>query len=178
VIGGAAGAFPPLVGWTAMTGSIDLPALYLFAIIFFWTPPHFWALALIKRQDYARAGIPMMPVVQGERWTKVQMVAYTLMLIPLTIMPSVFGALGLFYLGAAILLGGRLLWYALRVLREAGVTPTAWRMYKFSLLYLALLFVAMGVDRAVPFGHRFERAPILILDQPEGEAMGAGHGGH
>jgi protoheme IX farnesyltransferase len=180
VIGGAAGAFPPLVGWTAMTGSIDLPALYLFAIIFFWTPPHFWALALIKRQDYARAGIPMMPVVQGERWTKVQMVAYTLMLIPLTIMPSVFGALGLFYLGAAILLGGRLLWYALRVLREAGVTPTAWRMYKFSLLYLALLFVAMGVDRAVPFGHGYERAPILILDQPETEGMGAGaeHEGH
>ncbi len=180
VIGGAAGAFPPLVGWTAMTGTIDLPALYLFAIIFFWTPPHFWALALIKQQDYAKAGVPMMPVVQGERWTKIQMLAYTLMLIPLTVMPSVFGALGLFYAAAAVLLGGRLLWYCLRVLREAGVTPTAWRMYKYSLLYLALLFVAMGIDRAVPFGHGYERAPILILNQPESEGMGAGagHEGH
>lgn len=180
VIGGAAGAFPPLVGWTAMTGSLDLTALYLFAIIFFWTPPHFWALALIKRNEYANAGIPMMPVVQGERWTKIQMLAYTLMLIPLTVMPAVFGALGLFYGVAALLLGGRLLWYSVRVLKEAGVTPTAWKMYKFSLLYLALLFVAMGVDRAVPFGHGFERSEILILDQPEQEAMGAGaeHEGH
>ncbi len=180
VIGGAAGAFPPLVGWTAMTGSLDLTALYLFAIIFFWTPPHFWALALIKQNEYANAGVPMMPVVQGERWTKVQMLAYTLMLIPLTVMPAIFGALGLFYGVAALLLGGRLLWYSVRVLREAGVTPTAWKMYKFSLLYLALLFVAMGVDRAVPFGHGFERSEILILDQPEQEAMGAGaeHEGH
>ncbi len=167
VIGGAAGAFPPLVGWTAMTGSIDLAAIYLFAIIFFWTPPHFWALALIKRQDYARAGVPMMPVVVGEHWTKVQMLAYTLMLIPLTVMPSVFGALGLFYAVAALALGGRLLWYCIKVLREETVTPTAWKMYKFSLLYLALLFVAMGLDRAVPFGHGFERHEVLILDQPE-----------
>jgi protoheme IX farnesyltransferase len=180
VIGGAAGAFPPLVGWTAMTGSLDLTAIYLFAIIFFWTPPHFWALALIKRTEYANAGVPMMPVVRGERWTKIQMLAYTLMLIPLTVMPAVFGALGLFYGVAALLLGGRLLWYSVRVLREAGVTPTAWKMYKFSLLYLALLFVAMGVDRAVPFGHGLERSEILILDQPEQEAMGAGaeHQGH
>jgi len=167
VIGGAAGAFPPLVGWTAMTGTIDLPAIYLFAIIFFWTPPHFWALALVKREEYARAGIPMMPVVQGERWTKVQMVAYTLLLIPLTLMPSVFGAMGLFYLVAALALGGRLLWYAIRVLRESGVTPTTWRMYKFSLLYLALLFVAMGVDRALPFGHIFGRSAEPALNQPE-----------
>jgi protoheme IX farnesyltransferase len=172
VIGGAAGAFPPLVGWTAMTGSVDLPAIYLFAIIFFWTPPHFWALALIKQQDYARARVPMMPVVSGEHWTKIQMLAYTLMLIPLTLMPSVFGALGLFYAAAALLLGGRLLWYALRVLRESGISPTTWGMYKFSLLYLALLFLAMGVDRALPFGHRFERAPVMILGRPDG--LGAG----
>lgn len=176
VIGGAAGAFPPLVGWTAVTGTLDLPAIYLFAIIFFWTPPHFWALALIKKQDYARAGIPMMPVVQGDHWTKIQMLAYTLMLIPLTVMPSVFGTLGLFYAVAALALGGRLLWYSIKVLREAGVTPTAWKMYKYSLLYLALLFVAMGVDRAMPFGHQFERAPLLILDHPEAAAMGAGVG--
>jgi protoheme IX farnesyltransferase len=171
VIGGAAGAFPPLVGWTAMTGQLDLPAIYLFAIIFFWTPPHFWALALVKRQDYARAGIPMMPVVAGEHWTKVQMLAYTLMLLPLTVMPAVFGSLGLFYAAIALGLGGRLLWYCVRLLREPVLLPTAWKMYKYSLLYLFLLFVAMGVDRAVPFGHRFERAPKLILGQPEAEAL-------
>jgi len=171
VIGGAAGAFPPLVGWTAMTGQLDLPAIYLFAIIFFWTPPHFWALALIKRQDYANAGVPMMPVVAGEHWTKVQMLAYTLMLIPLTIMPAVFGSLGLFYAAIALGLGGRLLWYCVRLLREQSLQPTAWRMYKYSLLYLFLLFIAMGVDRAVPFGHRFERAPVMILTHPESAAL-------
>jgi len=171
VIGGAAGAFPPLVGWTAMTGQLDLPALYLFAIIFFWTPPHFWALALVKRQDYARAGIPMMPVVAGEHWTKIQMLAYTLMLIPLTVMPTVFGSLGLFYAAIALVLGGRLLWYCVQLLREPVLLPTAWKLYKYSLLYLFLLFVAMGVDRAVPFGHRFERTPMLILGQPETEAL-------
>ena len=94
VIGGAAGAFPPLVGWAAMTGRLDLAAIYLFAIIFYWTPPHFWALALIKQADYARAGIPMMPVVRGEARTKYEMLVYTLMLLPLTVMPTLFGALG------------------------------------------------------------------------------------
>ena len=94
VIGGAAGAFPPLVGWAAMTGRLDLAAIYLFAIIFYWTPPHFWALALIKQADYARAGVPMMPVVRGEARTKCEMLVYTLMLLPLTIMPTLFGALG------------------------------------------------------------------------------------
>jgi protoheme IX farnesyltransferase len=179
VIGGAAGAFPPLVGWTAMTGQMDLAAIYLFAIIFFWTPPHFWALALVKQKDYANAGIPMMPVVAGEQWTKVQMLAYTLMLIPLTIMPSVFGALGLFYGAMAVGLGGRLLWYSIKVLREQSILPTAWKMYKYSLLYLFLLFIAMGVDRAVPFGHGFERTPILILDHPEQPAsMPMDHTGH
>jgi heme o synthase len=177
VIGGAAGAFPPLVGWAAVAGSLDLAALYLFAIIFFWTPPHFWALALLKQGDYAKAGVPMMPNVGGEQWTKVQMLAYTLMLLPLTVMPSVFGALGLFYALAAAVLGGRLLWYCFKLLREAGVTPTAWKMYKYSLLYLALLFVAMGIDRALPFGHQFERSPILILDKPDVEAIGAPDGG-
>jgi heme o synthase len=171
VIGGAAGAFPPLVGWTAMTGQLDLPAIYLFAIIFFWTPPHFWALALIKRQDYAKAGVPMMPVVAGEHWTKVQMLAYTLMLIPLTLMPSVFGSLGLLYAAVALGLGGRLLWYCIRLLREPALQPTAWKMYRYSLLYLFLLFAAMGVDRAVPFGHRFERGPVMILSHPETEAL-------
>ena len=152
VIGGAAGAFPPLVGWAAMTGGLDLAAVYLFAIVFYWTPPHFWALALIKQADYARAGIPMMPVVRGEARTKYEMLVYTLILLPLTILPSFFGALGPFYGVAAALLGARLLWYCIRLLRERTVTPVAWGMYRYSLLYLALLFVAMGVDRALPFG--------------------------
>ena len=167
VIGGAAGAFPPLVGWAAMTGRIDLAAIYLFAIIFYWTPPHFWALALIKQAEYAKAGVPMMPVVRGEQRTKVEMLLYTLFLIPLTVMPSFFGALGPFYLAAALVLGARLLWYCVQLLRETGVTPTAWRMYKYSLLYLALLFLAMGIDRALPF----ERGPgpgeLIILDSPD-----------
>ncbi|MGH7499835.1 MAG: heme o synthase, partial [Gemmatimonadales bacterium] len=167
VIGGAAGAFPPLVGWAAMTGRLDLAAVYLFAIIFYWTPPHFWALALIKQADYARAGVPMMPVVRGEARTKYEMLVYTLVLLPLTIMPTLFGALGVFYGVAAALLGARLLWYCVRLLREKSITPVAWQMYRYSLLYLALLFVAMGVDRALPFGHRPPPVEVLILDRPE-----------
>ena len=177
VIGGAAGAFPPLVGWAAMTGRLDLAAVYLFAIIFYWTPPHFWALALVKRGEYARAGVPMMPVVHGEARTKFEMLAYTLILLPLTLMPTLFGALGIFYGVAAALLGGRLLWYCIQLLREKTSGPVAWRMYRYSLLYLALLFVAMGVDRALPFGHWPERAPVLILDQPE-QDLATPAGGH
>jgi protoheme IX farnesyltransferase len=169
VIGGAAGAFPPLVGWAAMTGRLDLAAVYLFAIIFYWTPPHFWALALIKQADYAKAGIPMMPVARGEARTKYEMLVYTLMLLPLTIMPTLFGALGVFYGVAAALLGARLLWYCVRLLREQSITPVAWQMYRFSLLYLALLFVAMGIDRALPFGHSRVPEKILILDRPDEE---------
>lgn len=173
VIGGAAGAFPPLVGWAAMTGSLDLAALYLFAIIFYWTPPHFWALALIKQAEYAKAGVPMLPVVRGERQTKIQMLIYTLALLPLTVMPSAFGALGPFYLVCAVLLGARLLWYCVRLLNEAGVTPTAWKMYRYSLLYLALLFVAMALDRTVPFLRGPARPEVRILDGQVGAAPGA-----
>ena len=109
VIGGAAGAFPPLVGWAAMTGSLDLAALYLFAIVFYWTPPHFWALALNKQGDYANAGIPMMPMVQGDRETKRQMLLYTLMLIPLTMLPALVGAPASSTAWRRWLLGGRFL---------------------------------------------------------------------
>ena len=178
VIGGAAGAFPPLVGWAAMTGRLDLAAIYLFAIIFYWTPPHFWALALIKQADYARAGIPMMPVVRGEARTKYEMLVYTLILLPLTILPAFFGALGPFYAVAAALLGARLLWYCLRLRRETGVTPVAWRMYRYSLLYLALLFVAMGVDRALPFGGPAGPARVITLDQAVADEVGAVPVGH
>ena len=172
VIGGAAGAFPPLVGWAAMTGSLDLAAIYLFAIIFYWTPPHFWALALIKQADYARAGIPMLPVVRGEARTKYEMLVYTLILLPLTILPAFFGALGPFYAVAAALLGARLLWYCLRLRRETGVTPVAWGMYRYSLIYLALLFVAMGVDRALPFGGP-SPVKVHVLDRAVAGETGA-----
>jgi protoheme IX farnesyltransferase len=147
VIGGAAGAFPPLVGWAAMTGRLDLAAIYLFAIIFYWTPPHFWALALITRAEYARAGVPMMPVVKGEQRTKFEMLVYTLMLLPLTLMPVLFGAFGGLYAVCAVALGAPLLWYCIRLFRVSVLTPTAWKLYRYSLLYLGLLFVAMAIDR-------------------------------
>jgi protoheme IX farnesyltransferase len=151
VIGGAAGAFPPLVGWAAVTNRIDLFAVYLFLIVFYWTPPHFWALALLKQKDYGRAGVPMAPLVWGERETKRQMLWYALILVPLTVLPVAFGRLGIFYLLAAVALGGRLLVEIVRVMRATEWTKAAWRLYKFSLLYLALLFAAMVVDRVVPF---------------------------
>jgi protoheme IX farnesyltransferase len=173
VIGGAAGAFPPLVGWAAMTGRLDLAAVYLFAIVFYWTPPHFWALALIKQAEYARAGVPMMPVVRGEARTKYEMLVYTLMLLPLTVMPTLFGALGGFYLAAAVILGARLLWYCIRLRRERSVTPVAWQMYRYSLLYLALLFVAMGIDRALPFGRPVPEKVIILGGTGEQRAMPA-----
>src|SRR3954471_18660939 len=148
VIGGAGGASPPLVGWASMTGSIDLTAVYLFLIIFYWTPPHFWALALLKQRDYGRAGVPMAPLVWGERETMRNMLWYTLILVPLTLLPVAFGALGVFYLVCAALLGGALLAGVIRVMRASDFTKPAWSVYKFSLLYLALLFAAMVVDRA------------------------------
>ena len=140
-----------------------------FAIIFYWTPPHFWALALIKQGEYAKAGVPMMPVVKGEERTKWEMLIYTLLLLPLTVMPAVFGALGPFYAVAAVLLGGRLLWYCIALLREAGVTPTAWKMYRYSLLYLFLLFLAMGIDRYLPRAAR-EAAPDVVILRQNDEA--------
>jgi heme o synthase len=149
VIGGAAGAFPPLVGWAAVTNRVDLFAVYLFLIVFYWTPPHFWALALLKQRDYGRAGVPMAPLVWGERETKRQMLWYTLILIPLTLLPYAFGRLGLTYLVAATLLGGTFIVEVLRVVRATEWARAAWRLYKFSLLYLALLFTAMVVDRAL-----------------------------
>ena len=146
VIGGAAGAFPPLVGWAAVTGRIDLSAAYLFLIVFYWTPPHFWALALLKSRDYGRAGVPMAPLVWGERETKRQMVWYTLILIPLTILPVALGIFGMLYLAAALVLGALFFWNVLRVVRAADHGKVAWAAYRFSLLYLALLFTAMAVD--------------------------------
>jgi protoheme IX farnesyltransferase len=149
VIGGAAGAFPPLVGWAAVTGSIDLVAVYLFLIIFYWTPPHFWALALLKQRDYSKAGVPMAPLIWGERETMSQMFWYTLILIGLSIMPFAFGAFGIIYLISATILGLILLFGIVRMRMASEWTAPAWWVYKYSLLYLALLFVAMAIDRKV-----------------------------
>ena len=176
VIGGAAGAFPPLVGYTAVTGRLDLPAAYLFLIIFFWTPPHFWALALIKKDEYARAGVPMLPVVAGDRYTKIQMVLYTLLLLPLTLTPSLFGAFGVLYAAAAVLLWARFLWYAVALLRSSTITPLAWRMYRYSLIYLALLFLAMGVDRNIPWCHPVTPEVMLLNNADTASTVPATHG--
>ena len=149
VIGGAAGAFPPLVGWAAVTNHIDLASIYLFLIIFYWTPPHFWALALLKQRDYGNAGVPMAPLVWGERETKDQMLWYTLILVPLTLLPVAFGAFGWVYFACALALGIALLVGVIRIRTATLWTKLAWKVYKFSLLYLALLFVAMVVDRRI-----------------------------
>ena len=149
VIGGAAGAFPPLVGWAAVTNRLDLAALYLFLIIFYWTPPHFWALALLKQRDYGRAGVPMAPLVWGELETMRNMLWYTLILVPLTLLPVAFGAFGWFYFVSAFALGAILLAGVLRVRSLPQWNKAAWKVYKFSLLYLALLFVAMVIDRRI-----------------------------
>jgi protoheme IX farnesyltransferase len=149
VIGGAAGAFPPLVGWAAVTGRIDLLAVYLFLIIFYWTPPHFWALALLKQRDYDRAGVPMAPLVWGERETIRQMLWYTAVLVPLTLLPVAFGALGVLYLAGALLLDLAFVLGVFRVARRGQWIPAAWSLYKFSLLYLALLFGLMVADRLI-----------------------------
>ena len=152
VIGGAAGAFPPLVGWAAVTGSLDLGAWYLFLIIFYWTPPHFWALALNKQRDYGNAGVPMAPLVWGERETIAQMLWYTVLLVALTLLPVCFGLFGVIYLASAALLGGLLLNGVRRVYVERNSgnwVRASWWVYKYSLLYLALLFIAMVIDRHI-----------------------------
>ncbi|HKY13069.1 MAG TPA: heme o synthase [Gaiellaceae bacterium] len=148
VIGGAAGAVPPLVGWAAATGNLTLPALYLFLIVFFWTPPHFWALALLIKRDYAAARIPMLPVVRGDRETARQILLYTVALVALTLAPVLTGTFGPLYLVAAVLLGAQFLRLAWSLRRE--LTPRrASFLFHYSLAYLALLFVAMAVDPIV-----------------------------
>jgi protoheme IX farnesyltransferase len=145
VIGGGAGAIPPLVGWAAVTNSLNIPALLLFAVIFLWTPPHFWALALVRRKDYARAGVPMLPVMRGEKETRGQIMLYTLELVGLTLLLPLLGLGGSIYLVGAAALGAWLVWSAFRVWREGG-NKLAWQMYRTSSMYLALIFVALMVD--------------------------------
>ena len=171
VIGGAAGAFPPLVGWAAATGEISLTAVYLFMIVFFWTPPHFWALALVKQKDYGRAGVPMAPNVWGERETMKQMLLYTLILVPLSLGPVTYGGLGAFYGVMAAILG---LWFlrdVVRVMRAADFVKPAWALYRNSLLYLALLFAAMAIDGVV--SAEGERSPGVVFVRSSPVAVAA-----
>ena len=145
VIGGAAGAVPPLVGWAAVTGHVDPAAWYLFAIVFYWTPPHFWALSLLMKNEYERVGVPMMPVVHGETETRRQIVLYTCLLVVLTMLPVLFGFFGAIYAAAALALGGWFLVLAVRLQRRAD-RQSALRTYLYSLAYLAVLFGAMVAD--------------------------------
>jgi protoheme IX farnesyltransferase len=148
VIGGAAGAIPPLVGWAAVTNRIGVEALLMFAIIFYWTPPHFWALALLRRTEYARAGIPMLPVVQGEGETKRQILLYTVLMLSITLLLTPLGVAGPVYFVFAAVLGAIFFRDAYRVYRDQETTH-AWHLYKYSLLYLALLFAALVLDHYV-----------------------------
>ena len=145
VIGGAAGSIPPVVGWVAVTGTFDLPALYMIAIVFFWTPPHFWALSLLIQRDYERAGVPMLPVVAGQESTVGNIFVYSLVLVALTLVFAATGAVGLVYLVAAAVLGAAFIWAAWR-LRQQIERKKARNLYLYSLLYLALLFGAMMAD--------------------------------
>jgi len=148
VIGGAAGAVPPLVAWAAVTGGLSGTAFYLFAIVFFWTPPHFWALSLLMKDEYARAGVPMMPVARGEAETRRQILLYTILLYAVTQLPFCAGGFGVEYLVASMALGAAFIYCAVRLLRSAD-RRWALRTYLFSLAYLALLFLAMPLDRVV-----------------------------
>jgi protoheme IX farnesyltransferase len=149
VIGGAAGAVPALVGWAAVTGSVGLPAVVLFAIVFVWTPPHFWALAMRFSGDYAAAGVPMLPVVKGEEETKRQIFLYSLVLFGTTLLLAPIGHMGPIYLATAIVLGGMFVRRAL-VLWRREEPDDAWRLFTYSVWYLAALFAAVAVDAAVP----------------------------
>ena len=149
VIGGAAGAFPPVIGWVAVTGSVSLEALVLFLIIFVWTPPHFWALALVKNDDYARAGIPMLPVVAGEKATRLQILLYTLVLIPVMLSPALLGFGGRLYLASALLGSAFMLYWAIDIFRARSPEldrKACWRMFGGSILVLFALFAALLLE--------------------------------
>lgn len=147
VIGGAAGAFPPMIGWAAVTGDITLASISLFLIIFMWTPPHFWALALFRAGEYAKAGVPMLPVVAGIRETKRQILAYSASLVPLGVLPSLLGVAGLFYAAGAIVLGLIFLAGAVAVWRDPG-ERAAKALFGYSIAYLFLLYALIMIDRA------------------------------
>ncbi|RLA29420.1 MAG: protoheme IX farnesyltransferase [Gammaproteobacteria bacterium] len=145
VIGGAAGAAPPVLGWTAVTGEIHSDALLLFLIVFIWTPPHFWALAIARKEDYEKVGVPMLPVTHGNEFTRQYILLYTILLVLVTILPYLSGMSGLIYLGTALVLGGRFLAYAIQLKKDDGLElPMV--VFRFSINYLMILFVALLID--------------------------------
>jgi len=148
VIGGGAGAIPPMVGWAAATGHLGLAAWILFAIVFMWTPPHFWALAIVRMKDYEKAGVPMMPVVHGEEKTRKHILVYTIELIAVTLLLPIFNLAGMVYLISALVLGGFLLYAAWQVFKVGG-NKVAWTMYRWSSMYLAFIFLAIMIDAVV-----------------------------
>ena len=149
VIGGASGAMPPVLGWAAMTGDVTFQPLLLFLIIFAWTPPHFWALALYRRNEYARAGVPMLPVTHGEAFTRLHLLLYTLLLTATTLLPFASGMAGYFYLGAALVLDAVFLAYAIAIWRRYS-DALAKRTFAYSIFYLSMLFAALMVDHYLP----------------------------
>jgi protoheme IX farnesyltransferase len=149
VIGGASGAMPPVLGWAAATGEVAPEALILFLIIFAWTPPHFWSLALYRTNDYARAGLPMLPITHGRRFTQLHVLLYTVILFAASLMPFAYGMSGWLYLVAAVALGGLFLWYAWTIYRDYDDT-VARATFRYSIVYLALLFAALLADHYLP----------------------------
>ncbi|MCL4164266.1 UNVERIFIED_CONTAM: hypothetical protein GTU68_023559 [Idotea baltica] len=150
VIGGAAGAAPPLLGWAAITNSIELGALLLFAIIFIWTPPHFWALAIHRQKEYAKVNIPMLPVTHGHKFTRIQILLYTILLVIVTVMPYLVGMSGLIYLLGALLLGAGFLYYAIQLIRQPENKKLPMQTFGYSINYLMILFVVLLVDHYYP----------------------------
>ncbi len=148
VIGGAAGAVPPMVGWAAVTGEVGLISIVLFSIVFYWTPPHFWALALMIKGDYAKVGVPMLPVVRGDAETAKQVLWWTILMVGVTLLPVVMGTSGIVYLVSALVLGGIFIWMAIDIVRK-GDRRSAKIAFHYSMIYLALLFVALAVDAAL-----------------------------
>ncbi|APV48800.1 protoheme IX farnesyltransferase [Betaproteobacteria bacterium GR16-43] len=149
VIGGASGAMPPVLGWAAITGDVPYQPLLLFLIIFAWTPPHFWALALYRRKEYERAGVPMLPVTHGEEFTRLHLLFYTLILVATTLLPFATGMAGVFYLGCALVLDAVFLAYAIRIWRRYS-DALAKKTFAYSIFYLAMLFAALMVDHYLP----------------------------
>jgi len=163
VIGGAAGATPPVLGWTTMTGHVTADALILFGIIFAWTPPHFWALAIYRKEDYAKADIPMLPITHGVEFTQLHIILYTIILIIITIFPFLTGMSGLIYLSGALLLGGKFLWMTLELKRTQSPL-LAWQTFKYSIWYLMLMFAFLLIDHYVNIGDvmpRMLQEPII-----------------
>ena len=176
VIGGAAGAAPPVLGWVAITGDVHPHSLLLFLIIFIWTPPHFWALAIFRRDDYAAADIPMLPVTHGVEYTRFQVLLYTVLLCVITFLPVLFGMCGLFYLGGAAVLNVAFMYYAIRLMNPPN-EMFAMRVFNFSIVYLMALFAFLLVDHYLPRPSP-ERVPIMQFQPlervPAGSAPGTG----